>query len=223
MDDFQYSGVDIDYDIERHCDEHGCHEDGICRCSTIENTRVEKINIYDIYNSIIHRGSRQRVELNFEFDDQFINYCIYRLLITNKVYNESNWEINTCGGYYGEEILRIYFCDTEKVSKQIDTLYNVSTQDRIRRILEMEYGFILDSLKGKKFVEKEIDTKDIIVGNDTYRKKIDVGLYSNYPKDLPIGIYLKQNDKYRLIDGYHRYVDLVEGKKLKTVKIISAE
>lgn len=220
-DNFCYSGVDFDYDTERHCEEYGCSEDGICRCSTIENIEVKNIDINEIYSTVIDSGQKLRVDLNFKQDEEFINYCVYRLLVINKVYETSSWEVSTCRGYYGEEIDKVQFCDSNTISKQIDTLYNVSAQERIRRILEMEYGFVLESFKGKKFVEKEISVDDIFVGNDSYRKKVESGLYKEYPKDLPIGIYLKDGEKYRLIDGYHRFIDLAQ--KQKTVKIISAE
>ena len=141
-DNFCYSGVDFDYDTERHCEEHGCSEDGICRCSTIENIEVKNIDINEIYNTIINSGQRLRVDLNFKQDDEFVNYCVYRLLIINKLYETSNWEVSTCRGYYGEEIDKVQFCDFNTISKQIDTLYSISAQERICRILRMEYGFV---------------------------------------------------------------------------------
>jgi len=112
--------------------------------------------------------------------------------------------------------------NSNDLQNDVREIYKLTPNKRIEYVLKKEYGFLLESLVGKTFTEREVQVCDLIVGNETYRKKIKAGTYTNENYGEPIGIYLKDTwNKYRLIDGYHRYVDLAAGKK--TVKIISAE
>ena len=54
--DFQWSGVDVNYNYEYYCDTYGCDEEGICRCGTITYETIGLVKtkpvadaIYDIY------------------------------------------------------------------------------------------------------------------------------------------------------------------------------
>ena len=52
---FKYH-TNYDYDAYRDCNAHGCDEEGICRCETLENAHVLTVDIpsigNEIYNSI---------------------------------------------------------------------------------------------------------------------------------------------------------------------------
>lgn len=211
--DFQYSGaVEYDYYNARDCSSNGCSEEGICRCSKIEDERVISVNLGKLVFEIISRKISTK-------ENQFLDYCIYRLAVIHKMYEPHSWYIKTGGGYYGEEIYGV-FIDNQNFKEDVDELVTLSPQERIKYILVKEYGFLLEPLEGKTFREIEVNSGDLRVGNNEYRKKVKRGVYNdNY--DLPIGLYLKSEDKYKLVDGYHRYVDLVT--KDKIVKIISAE
>lgn len=214
---FNYSGIQYDYDTIYGVEDYG-------RDSTIENIKITSINIVEVFNTIKNSYIKHKAELDFkEIDQTFVDYCIYRLIVINKLFDKNNWEITKCGGYYGEEIKDILLAESikNKLVGQINDIFELFPQNRIKYCLEAEYGYVLDSLKNKKFEELEVSAQDLIVGNDSYRKKVEAGLYKNYPEDLPIGIYVQEGEKYRLIDGYHRFVDLAQ--KQKTVKIISAE
>ena len=49
--DFKYS-TNYDYDTRSNCISHGCDEEGICRCTTLENAHVVTVNIPSIANKI---------------------------------------------------------------------------------------------------------------------------------------------------------------------------
>ena len=50
--DFKGYGLQYEYNSQSNCDEHGCDDEGICRCSTIENARVENVDVKIIVDKI---------------------------------------------------------------------------------------------------------------------------------------------------------------------------
>jgi len=208
---FQYSGVDYDYDTRTDCDSEGCCDSGICRCGKIYDARATSVDLNEVV---------RHIAVNEPQNAEFWRYSLYRLAVIHKIYEFNNWSINTCGGYYGEEIESVTL-DNSSFEQDVIKLRELAPQDRIKFVLEKEYGFLLESLVGKVFIEKEVSVGDLVVGNGEYRKKVKGGTYTKKNYNLPIGIYLQDDCKYRLIDGYHRYVDLAAGDK--TVEIISAE
>ena len=94
--------------------------------------------------------------------------------------------------------------------------------DKIKKVLEYEYGFLLERLHSTKSVSiKEIDVRLMQVGNESYHSKVDnFEMYKDY--DLPIAVCSKLDDKYKIIDGYHRYAAAMLNKK-DFVKIIVLE
>jgi hypothetical protein len=217
-----FYGVEYDYDTSRNCSEEGC--DGICRCSKIYNERVISVNLNDVVNHIVDSGNKKRHLISDKVEQPdltFFKYCVHRLAVSHQIYSPYSWSVKTCRGYYGEEIDGADL-NSDDFKNDVCEIYKLTPNERIEYVLKKEYGFLLDSLVEKTFNEREVQVCDLVVGNETYRKKIKSGTYTNENYGEPIGIYLKDAwNKYRLIDGYHRYVDLATGKK--TVKIISAE
>lgn len=218
--DFKYSSS-VGYNYSHDCS--GCEcGDGYCRCSRIVDIRIIKVSLHHLVNEISSSFISSRIpiedyETKSEFNEEFFSYCIWRLAVIHKMWEEHNWYVSTCGGYYGEEIDGVAI-ENHNFKQDIEELAALSPQERIKFVLHEEYGFILDSLKDKKFEEIKVKKSDLVVGNDTYHKKVNRGTYSKESYDLPIGIYLKDGEKYRLIDGYHRYIDLAD----EEVSIIAA-
>jgi hypothetical protein len=204
----EYSGIgDVEYENYYEC-RHGsnCCDDDYCRCGKIVDERVENIKISELVKEICNSN------------DIIFRYCVWRLAVIHKLYEGSNWSVKVCGGYYGQEIDGISLENNEFV-RDVEMVEKLSTNERLEYVLNKEYGFLLDSLKGKNYIIKSVDFNDLMAGNEGYKKKVDKNIYDQ-SYNLPIGIYLKQEDKYKLIDGYHRYVSLAKsGENL----IISAE
>lgn len=75
----------------------------------------------------------------------------------------------------------------------------------------------------KKFKELVVDSDMLMMKCDANIKHCELHDYDNFDKDFPIGIYLYDDiGNYRLIDGRHRYLSYIHGKKNKKVKIIAA-
>lgn len=197
-----YSVGEYTYETERNCEEHGCDEEGICRCSTIVDAKFTEIslgNVVDLLYSQIKKQVR----------GSFLKYCIGRLLVIYKLYDPDNWELNTCGGYYGEEFDHASMCSSiwKKLEIDINTLVRLSSDKRIEFILEKEYGYLLDRCTQCNWAEKRVSPSDINFPNEIYHSKIDPASNFTVNFDEPIGIVLSDSGdqgKVVLVDGYHR-------------------
>ena len=187
---FQY---DIDYDYDRNRD--NCECDYICRCSKIENARIDSIDlikITKIFNEVFN-------------EDEFTECLINRILTACKLYDEDYWDLKIGSGYYGEEIDGIYINNPE-VSEWLSKLkYAKTNEEKLFIALECEYGYILDELKNKEWKFEKIDKNKLIIGQREHYKKLDKKIVENY-KNYPYasGVCIIKDEGFKLIDGYHR-------------------
>lgn len=200
---FQWEpGFNIIYSSSTNCEEYGCSVEGICRCSTIKDAKVTEVG--DIVSYF--------VKLN-DFD----RYCIDRLLVARKIWDTDNWEVRVCGGYYGQEIEGVFLRNAEKIENEVTELLKLSDSDKIKYVLNLEYGYILDVLENKTFEICEVNKTDIVFGQEGHYKKLNkdiVEKYQNY--ELPRGVCVWDDLKYRVIDGYHR-ISACQDKKIKII------
>jgi hypothetical protein len=192
----------------------------------IKNIRINKE--YKIINRFIKSfthyltKTENRKKYKIENSCEFVDYCVNRLVKIYKVYemNMDDWHFEMQNAYYGQEIISVRYEKFERFTEDIKKIISFEDPNkRINYILEKEYGYLLDCLKNKKYKEEKVDVSSIRIGNNNYLRKVDCD-FKNYYKndDLPIGIYLKQEDKtYRIIDGYHRYVMNNNQKKVKII------
>lgn len=61
--------LDYDYDSDYNCEGSGCDDEGICRCGTITNTRINSVDIDTIAHEIC--GDKENI---------ILNYCVNRVL-----------------------------------------------------------------------------------------------------------------------------------------------
>ena len=208
-----YGDVEYEYD-SKECNRSYCGcRDGTdyCRGSTYQGLRVESVDLDSVRKHFLQEIKKTTLPPS---DPKFMDYCVDRLLRLNKVYNTEDWEINTCSGYYGQEISDAKLDDNlfGDILEKTKHLISLAPDERIRYVLQEEYQFLLPQLLKCKFKETEIDIKDIFIPNREYHKKIQKGdlVYKNF--SLPIGIYSLESENidlhkahYRLVDGYHRY------------------
>jgi len=211
--DFRYSGaVKYDYEESRHCWEADCGLDGICRCSTIDYTKVESVDVGCVAEELYLDKPKNKVT-------DVENYCVERILRINKVWNASNWEIGVGRGYYGEEIDSIYLCHSliGKINKQLKEMLALKTaKAKIYYVLNLEYGYILDAIKNKRFRVVKIKKSNLVFQRDHYTHLDSDTVADYFEWGLPRGICIKEQDeKYRLIDGYHRVGAVSDDKPFK--------
>lgn len=127
--------------------------------------------------------------------DKDLSYAVERIILSNKsIINE----------------------DLDSIIFKINQLENLSLKDLIDTVLIEEYKYLLPSIKQCKYVSlQSINVNDIIVQKCYFDKVKEVDFY-NQDYHKPRGIYLKHEDKYRLIDGHHR----LKSAKLANLKEI---
>jgi len=215
---FKYH-TNYDYDAYRNCDAHGCDEEGICRCETLENAHVLTVDIpsivNEVYNSIFDNSlsSKRNSTINSILggvSKEIDIYTIDRILRINKAYEPTNWEVQVCGGYYGQEIDDVLLENSvaQKIENQInEALSIIDLTPRIEYLLMLEYGSILPALQGRQYSIETVERDSIIFGSDEHYRKVNtksLDHYSDKNYNGIRGIALVKDNRYRLIDGYHR-------------------
>ena len=202
----------VDYDYERsacHCD------DDYCRCTTIEHTWIDNINVNDVIKKLYDMHSRT--------DSDIDEYCFDRICSAFKIYDKDYYEIETGGGYYGEEVYGVYFENEEKIYNAYYEMLALRTDlEKIKYCLKLEYNYLLDCVESATSATIiETSPNDIRPPQTEYFIKVDNKVIEEYKdRKLPIAVCIKNGDKHRLIDGYHRFV---ANKERNSVRIISLE
>lgn len=215
---FRYH-TDYDYNDYRDCSNYGCDEEGICRCSTIENAHVISVSVPAMVHEIHANyfddtlASKRNSTINSilgGISKEIDIYTIDRILRINKAWEPTNWEVQVCGGYYGQEIDDIILEDSvaRKIENQLDEALDIiDLTSRIEYLLMLEYGNILPALQGLQYSIQTIERDSIIFGSDEHYRKVNtksLDHYSDKNYNGIRGIVLIKDDKFRLIDGYHR-------------------
>lgn len=229
---FKYH-LEYDYDTNRYCSEHGCDDEGICRCSSIENAKVIDIRIPSVVNEIYANyfdntlSTKRNSTINTILGGvtkEIDIYTIDRILRINKIWNPEFWNINVGGGYYGQEINEIFLTEdiVQILNTQLDKAFDIDNlTERIEYLLELENGFILDDIKGKEYKVLIIDIDDIIFSNNEHHKRViieELEHYSDKNYTGIRGIVQKDGVKWKVIDGYHR-LSKTENKLVKVLVI----
>jgi len=215
---FHYCGVEIDYQREYNCESYGCDQEGICRCSSIYNAEVSSINVSDIVMSIyedIYDNSKSTKRNNiinslFGIEKELEIYTIDRILRKSFIYDKNIWEIEIEGGYYGQEIGDVKLDDkyADKLSDKINYALSIDNfKERVEYLLTLEYNYILPELLNKNYRIVNVKKSDIVFGNDKHLKCVSekkLEFYTDREYKGIRGVVLKKENKYKVIDGYHR-------------------
>lgn len=201
----------VDYDYDRS----GCTcgaEFGICRCTTITNTWISKVNVHEVVNELYRKHSRT--------DSEIDEYCFERICYAYKIYDKDLYEVETCGGYYGEEVNGVYFENEKKIYDSYNFMISFDTDiEKIRYCLKLEYGYLIDSVvSATNAIITEVDTNRIRSPQMEYFVKVSKDIIHEYKnRTLPVAVCIKDEYNFKLIDGYHR---LVANNDRDTVSIV---
>jgi hypothetical protein len=230
---FQYNGIYIDYNYIYDCESHGCDEEGICRCGSIENEYVESVDVSlvvkKIYNDFFEQGKaadRNNTinEVLYGIGKDIDIYTIDRILRSYKIWETQNWNIEVEGGYYGQEVgdIKIKESIADKIEEELLTVFSLpSLKEKIEYLLKVEYGKILPEITDSTYEYIVIDKDEIIFGVEKHLNKVmkkDLDFYSDKNYNGIRGIVKKSGDKWRVIDGYHR----IFSTKWPKVKVLVA-
>ena len=211
---------DVDYDYIRSectCNAYECND--YCRCTTIERAWVESINV----NLIIYKLYKKYCEEHSDINE----YCFDRICSAFKIYDKDYYEVESCGGYYGEEIGGVYFENEKKVVEAYNELLGLETDlDKIRYVLKLEYSYLLDRLMYMTSAAiEEVNTEKIKLPQQEYFVKLSKEIIEDYKdRKLPVAVCIKHKDRfhdafdtYTLIDGYHRFIANQDRKANKII------
>ena len=207
--DLAWNGVEYDYERSQ-CT---CN-DWPCRCTVIINTWVEDIDINVVMTRLLmsHFPSEDLTEIDL--------YCFDRICRMNNIWDKECYEIETCPGYYGEEIDGIFFQNEEKVINEFGKLFELKNNaDKIKYILKLEYGYVIESIEKLHNVSViSCDPKLVVVPQQEYYHRLEKDVVESY-KDykIPCAVCKKSGDKYLIIDGYHR---VAANKDKESIQII---
>jgi len=199
--DLHYT-VDVDYD--NGTDECECGDD-YCRCSTIVNTQVSSVP----YEKLAEEIAPESI---------LLKYCVERILRHFKPLREqSSWDIEVEGGYYGEELGEVKLDKNvaETLATILHSLEDATDNQAVETALNVEYGFILPTLKDKTWTLERVAVAELDLGNKHHAANLDEERVDSYrvEKQPVIGLLLKADNKYRVIDGYHRITAAKRDKK----------
>lgn len=188
----------VDYDYERSactCDDY------ICRCTTIERAWATKVDVNGVVEKLYSKygGSDSAID----------RYCFDRICHAFKIYDKDLYEVETGYGYYGQEVYGVYFEDEEKIFNEYKEMISLDTDlEKVWYCLMLEYGYLLETVESAKCANVvDVSSRDIHLPQFEYLKKVDREVIEAYKnRKLPIAVCIKDDDKYRLIDGYHRFV-----------------
>lgn len=214
---------EVEYDYERSQCTCDAYERGdYCRCTTIDRAWVESMNVTEVIKYLYKRHSKT--------DSEIDEYCFDRICSIYKIYDKDYYEVESCYGYYGEEIDGVYFENEEEVVKAYnETLALKSGLEKIQYVLKLEYSYLLDKLMYMtSATAEEVSTEKIKLPHREYFVKLSKEVIEDYKdRKLPVAVCIKNKDRfhdafdtYTLVDGYHRFV---ANQDRKTNKIIVLE
>ena len=214
---------DVEYDYERSQCTCDAYENGYyCRCTTIERAWVESINVKLLVNKLYKKYCKEHSDID--------EYCFERICSAFRIYDKNYYEVESCAGYYGEEIGGVYFEDEEKIVEAYNELLELKSDiDKIKYILKLEYGYLIDRVMYVTSATiEEVPTEKIKLPQQEYFVRLSKEVIEDYKdRKLPIAVCIKEKDRfldafdtYTLIDGYHRFV---ANQNRKTNKIIVLE
>lgn len=229
--DFHYSGVDCDYDYIYDCESYGC--DSICRCGSIQNTSIDKVDIptiveriYQEYigtNDLVTQRDNKLKSILFGTGKELDIYTIDRVVRKFKLYDEYSWEIDVCGGYYGDELNSISIVSNiaQRIQDELNIAFSIDELNgRIEYLLGLEYGTLLPELENCNYEIVELNKSDVVFGSTNHYDKVklkDLTHYEEKSYDGIRGVVLEKDGKLRVIDGYHR-IHTAKGPMVKVFK-----
>lgn len=188
----------VEYDYERSA--CTCNE-WICRCTTIDRAWIESININKVISNLYSSNFNKNSISYIDF------YCFDRICRFFHVWDKEYYEVEVCGGYYGEEIGGVYFENEDKVISEFNKLLELKNDiDKIKYILQLEYGYVIESVENSNNISIiNCNPKLIIFPQREYYRKLEKNVVDSYKGyKAPCAICKKQGDKYLIVDGYHR-------------------
>ena len=208
------SALDYDYESGYSC-QYEC--DNHCHHRIITQTKVKSISssfISELLNDKAFTHHKPALELS-----EIEEYCVDRFFRSAGMLDSDNWKVNVSSGYYGEEVSG---CTIElDFSSKLEDLFKLSDLDKIKFVLQEEYGHTIDLVESKTSFEIiNVAVSEVEFGNQNHLRKLNKRAVTEYLKHSGIMcICHRVNGKLHILDGYHRMAAANQSKTLE-VKVI---
>lgn len=191
--DWTYS---VEYDENRsHC---RCSDD-YCRCTTVSPV------IIDIHYDSILKDLSKGLKLS-----DIKLYCLDRVI--KSLIKIDSFSAYGVGGYYGEEV-GVSLDNENEIYEAADMIKEKTEKECIEYALILEYGYLLDEVKDKKWEIKKVNIKQVHPPNSY--SKLNKETVDSYSGDEVVLCISEGADNYRIIDGRHRYAAAIKNNKKK--------
>lgn len=213
--------VDVNYEYEYDCDEFNC--DPYCRCGVLVDLKVNVPSVHEaisMANCYFVKGEGASGNLGLALAARFFRHGCGAF--------EDMFEVEAVGGYYGEEIGSVRATEDlwgeskpwKDFRDSIEKFNKASNAERLRQVLELEYGEVLPEVQKWaewQLIEVPLDkvhaNKAALGRTDEKVAELYMGFTpwyfgkSNRYVDswFPGVIVVPSGDDYRLTDGFHRY------------------
>lgn len=210
---FRYC-VEVDYESWRNCGEdidgyNPCSP--ICRCSTIEEAKVTSADPAEIARRLCDRyfprvGSKLKVDKMMPGPADA--YVIERLLAREGVFSSidpDDWEIETVGGYYGEEIGSVTLSagKADEIEALVAPFLGLPVGEQIAALLSAERGYSHEELASLNWsVERVLLKKIGFIPIDTPAERYRY--YYGRSSELPLAVTVATESGFHLVDGRER-------------------
>ena len=190
---------EVDYDYDRSaCTCNAYENDDYCRCTTIERAWVEAVNVKLVIKKLYNKYCMEHSEID--------EYCFDRICSAFRIYDKDYYEVESCWGYYGEEVDGVYFENEEKIVDAYNKILELSSDiEKIKYILELEYGYLIDRVKYTTSAKIAIvKPEKIILPQQEYFMKLSKEVIEEYKdRKLPVAVCIKNKDMY--IEAFDTY------------------
>lgn len=198
-----FVGIDVDYDTYYACrNGSDCCDNDYCRCGEITDKSL-KIDFYEFTAGLAK---------HHKIKDDIGTYGINRIATLFKMYDPTNWDVEVCGGYYGQEIDGVYF-NNDKVEAEIYKFKQLEGSDRIEFLLNLEYAKVPTKYRNKTWTPAKVSPEEVLIGNNVHLKRSHgCEYYEDYPSFICLA--LKTPKGYEIVDGYHRFAANLDKEKI---------
>jgi hypothetical protein len=223
--DFEYAGIDVNYSSQYDCEKYGCNNEGICRCKIIDNISLGVIDIpkaisfiWKFFHPELEDYKKRQMKISdvlYGGDPDY--YCIDRIFRHYKLYDIGSYHGVVDHGYYGDQFAGVFIKNggiENGFQQDCEVIFSTnSLATKLRHVIYLEYGMILECLKKADFEIITMTKDDLNIPNinqshvDNILAMGELDYYSDDNYQLPRGIVKRHGDKFDIIDGYHRILN----------------
>ena len=187
------------------------YEDDGDEYSRINGVTIKSVTVSSVLNAAYK-------EFRLKKDNLLGRYGMSRILSVHGIFDTKNYEASWGYGYYGDEVQAVRFTgQLRDIDKALHQYLGFGTlKEKVEHLLVCEYGYLLEALKDRKWEEAKVDKELLVFGNTNHYHKLDrnvVGQYADW--DLLHAVCVKDGDRYRIMDGYHRSAALLQSNHRK--------